>query len=117
MRILLFGFGSRGDVQPLVALGKGLREAGYEVSVAAARDFRAWIEGEGLTYALINVDMEAAMQSEIGKNWLGGSSNNPRAEMQAMKHMADTFAASVSDDILAMLPEVDVVLAIIAASL
>ena len=108
MRILLFGFGSRGDVQPLVALGKGLREAGYEVSVAAARDFRAWIEGEGLTYALINVDMEAAMQSEIGKNWLGGS-NNSRAEMQAMKHMADTFASSVSDDILAMLPEVDVV--------
>jgi len=33
--------GSRGDVQPLVALAPRLEELGYAVSLAAAADFRA----------------------------------------------------------------------------
>ncbi len=31
MRIGIIAFGSRGDVQPYVALGKGLKQASYEV--------------------------------------------------------------------------------------
>lgn len=36
MRALLFAIGSAGDVFPFLALGKGLRERGWEVSIAAS---------------------------------------------------------------------------------
>jgi vancomycin aglycone glucosyltransferase len=40
--------GSRGDVQPLVALALHLKSIGREVRICAPPDFREWIEGLGL---------------------------------------------------------------------
>jgi vancomycin aglycone glucosyltransferase len=48
MRVLLSTIGSRGDVQPLVALGLKLRELGQEVRLCVPPDFRSWIEGLGI---------------------------------------------------------------------
>ncbi len=45
MRVLLSTIGSRGDVQPLVALALQVRELGQEVRVCAPPDFRDWVEG------------------------------------------------------------------------
>ncbi|MBZ0282018.1 MAG: glycosyltransferase [Anaerolineae bacterium] len=108
MRILLIGFGSRGDVQPLVALGKGLRQAGYEVAIAAGINFQQWIESEGFGFEPFHVDVEAYMQTDLGKEWLGESSHNPRVELQNMKRMADLIAEPVADDLLRMVDTADV---------
>jgi vancomycin aglycone glucosyltransferase len=48
MRVLLSTIGSRGDVQPLVALGLALRDLGQEVRLCVPPDFREWIEGLGM---------------------------------------------------------------------
>jgi len=48
MRVLLSTIGSRGDVQPLVALGRALQSLGHEVRLCVPPDFRDWIEGLGL---------------------------------------------------------------------
>ncbi len=50
MRIVVTTAGSRGDVQPCVALGLGLKEAGHEVTVASWAPFRGLVEGRGLTF-------------------------------------------------------------------
>ncbi len=47
MRVLLSTIGSRGDVQPLVALAVQLKELGQEARVCAPPDFRDWIEDPG----------------------------------------------------------------------
>jgi UDP:flavonoid glycosyltransferase YjiC (YdhE family) len=47
MRVLLSTIGSRGDVQPLVALASQLRAAGQEARLCVPPDFRDWIEGLG----------------------------------------------------------------------
>lgn len=39
MRVFLAAFGTRGDVQPMLALGQGLRERGHDVTLAAPPDF------------------------------------------------------------------------------
>lgn len=44
MRVLLSTIGSRGDVQPLVALGLQLKTIGHEVHLCVPPDFCAWIE-------------------------------------------------------------------------
>src|ERR1700720_2868167 len=43
MRVLLSTIGSRGDVQPMVALALQLREHGQEVRICAPPDFSEWI--------------------------------------------------------------------------
>jgi vancomycin aglycone glucosyltransferase len=46
--VLLSTIGSRGDVQPLVALALELKALGQEVRLCVPPDFRDWIEGLGL---------------------------------------------------------------------
>ena len=50
MRVLLSTIGSRGDVQPLVALALALRKHGHEARICAPPDFGDWIEGLGIPF-------------------------------------------------------------------
>src|SRR5512138_3720476 len=57
MRVLLSTIGSRGDVQPLVALGLQLRTFGQEVRLCVPPDFRDWIESLGLPVTPIGPEL------------------------------------------------------------
>ncbi|MBV8905406.1 MAG: glycosyltransferase, partial [Acidobacteriia bacterium] len=48
MRALFSTIGSRGDVQPLVALASHLKALGHEVRVCVPPDFSEWIENLGM---------------------------------------------------------------------
>ena len=48
MRVLLSTIGSRGDVQPLVALALRLRALGQEVRLCVPPDFQDWISNLGI---------------------------------------------------------------------
>jgi vancomycin aglycone glucosyltransferase len=60
MRALLSTIGSRGDVQPLVALGLALRALGQEVRLCVPPDFREWISGLGLSVVPIGPEVRQA---------------------------------------------------------
>jgi len=53
MQLTLLTVGSRGDVQPLVALGRGLLAAGHRVRLASHAEFETFIRGYGLDFAVI----------------------------------------------------------------
>ncbi len=57
MRVLLSTIGSRGDVQPLVALALQLRSLGQDTHLCVPPDFREWIEGLGLTMTPIGPEL------------------------------------------------------------
>ena len=59
MRVLLAGYGTRGDVQPMIALGTRLRAEGHEVVIGASAVFGAWARGHGLEFHAIGGDIEA----------------------------------------------------------
>src|SRR5262245_41642638 len=63
MRVLLAPHGTRGDVQPMVALALGLRERGHDVTFLAPDNFVAWIRGYEFVCEPDGVDVEAALQS------------------------------------------------------
>jgi sterol 3beta-glucosyltransferase len=109
MRILLLGFGSRGDVQPLLALGHGLEAAGYEVAIGAGSNFRSLIENEGFIYEAIRTDMEQVVNSESGKEWINNSSDNPFREAQNMKRVLAETADETGEDAMGMISRADVV--------
>jgi sterol 3beta-glucosyltransferase len=48
MKLRLLAMGTRGDVQPYVALGLGLQRVGYDVTLGTTADFRSLVEDSGL---------------------------------------------------------------------
>jgi sterol 3beta-glucosyltransferase len=63
MKITIFASGSRGDVQPYVALGKGLHEAGHQVRLLTTDDFQGLAEAAGLEFCSTGTSIEAILQS------------------------------------------------------
>jgi vancomycin aglycone glucosyltransferase len=57
MRILLSTIGSRGDVQPLVALALQLKTLDHEVRLCVPPDFQPWIGGFGLPVTPIGPEL------------------------------------------------------------
>ena len=73
MKIALLTLGTRGDVQPFIALGKALTSRGHDVVLGAPEDSQNWIEEHGLAYRSIGVDMQAFVQSIEGRKVLSGN--------------------------------------------
>ncbi len=66
MRAAIIAAGSRGDVQPYVALGKGLKEAGHTVRVLASQDFQSLITAHGLEFFDMGGSMATVAQGMEG---------------------------------------------------
>ncbi|WP_323227437.1 glycosyltransferase [Spirulina sp. 06S082] len=77
MRLTILTFGSRGDVQPYVALGVGLKQAGYTVRLAAPPPFASFIQSWGLEFMPIDGEPQAMLEGEIGQRWLENNGKNP----------------------------------------
>ncbi|KAG1829240.1 glycosyltransferase family 1 protein [Suillus subalutaceus] len=54
--------GSRGDVQPYIALAKGLMEDGHRVKIATHGEFREWIETYGIEFGYVGGDPAELMR-------------------------------------------------------
>lgn len=67
MKISILTFGTRGDVQPYVALGVGLKKAGHEVTVATVNEFEELVTAYGLLHAPLRGDFLKAAQSPEGR--------------------------------------------------
>lgn len=63
MRVLLSTIGSRGDVQPLVALASELTALGQEARMCVPPDFRDWIDGLGIPVVPIGPVLRPAAQA------------------------------------------------------
>ena len=58
MQVLLSSIGSRGDVQPLVALALELQALGHKARLCVAPNFKEWIESYGLECTPIGPDLK-----------------------------------------------------------
>ncbi len=65
MKITIATVGTRGDVQPYIALGLGLQEAGNQVQIATDPLFQDFIERAGLGFTPVAADPRKAMQEDI----------------------------------------------------
>ncbi len=94
MRVALFPFGSRGDVQPMVALGKTLRARGVEVVVGCAASYRDFVLAHGLEHAPVGGDIEGFMRTH-GEAFARRPVQTFRAFLRFLDdEVAGTFAAT-----------------------
>jgi sterol 3beta-glucosyltransferase len=56
LRITCLTIGSRGDVQPYIALAKALQEDGHHVKIATHEEFGPWVESHGIEFAPVSGD-------------------------------------------------------------
>ncbi|KAG8888958.1 hypothetical protein FRB98_006356 [Tulasnella sp. 332] len=57
--------GSRGDVQPYIALGLGLLKEGHDVTIVTHEEYKAWVEGFGIKHRTAGGDPGALMKLSV----------------------------------------------------
>ncbi|XSG83403.1 MAG: glycosyltransferase [Methyloligella sp. ZOD6] len=67
MRVLLFTFGSRGDVQPYVALGAALVRRGHEVALCTGQGFDDLIVEYGIAPATVSINYREIIQMPVAQ--------------------------------------------------
>ncbi|MFV9507210.1 MAG: glycosyltransferase [Oscillochloridaceae bacterium umkhey_bin13] len=105
MKIVMFALGSRGDVQPYVALGVGLRAAGHHVFLLAAPDFSDLVQSHGLEFVAVGGNHEAIAQElqhliEQGRTRKVFAEQARIAEEQAHTAAAHGLAAAHDADLI-----------------
>lgn len=91
MRVLIYCFGSQGDIQPYVALASNLIKAGHEAAICTAEGFRADIEDHGITYAYMNNDMLQLIQETMPQM------SGPRDTYKIFRAMGTAQRSSLDD--------------------
>lgn len=98
-RITLLASGTRGDVQPFVALALALQERGLDVRVATHANFRPFVERHGLTCTLIDGNPSELMMQPVGRGALaiqGGWLRSARASLRFLSAARPVYASMLS---------------------
>ncbi|GAB5537380.1 MAG: hypothetical protein Rubg2KO_36290 [Rubricoccaceae bacterium] len=66
MHVLIQTIGSRGDVQPYIALGLGLAKAGHRVTINTSTRFEAWVREHGFEFQPLKDDLLKLLDSNTG---------------------------------------------------
>ncbi len=75
MKITVLALGSRGDVQPAVALGVGLHNVGHEVCINTHAPFETMVREAGLDFCLIKTNPIEVLESDVGRAVMEGGGN------------------------------------------
>ncbi|WP_420629532.1 glycosyltransferase [Candidatus Leptofilum sp.] len=95
--ITFIASGTRGDVQPAVAVGKALRQHGHTVRVLAGANFADWIQQHGLIPLPTQIDMQAMMASEGGRDWVE-KGHNPVLQLRIMGRLLAKHGMQIASD-------------------
>lgn len=63
MRIVIIAPGTRGDVQPYIALGKGFRNAGHSIRLVSHSNFESLVTSYGLEFWSFGNDVKDAVEN------------------------------------------------------
>ena len=111
MKFVILATGTRGDVQPFVALAQGLRAAGHEAVLAAPGSFESFVRSHGVGFFPMGGDYEALLESPEAQAALRG---NPVKMMQVVRQtvfpmmrrmLEDAWAAAQGADACRLPPE------------
>ncbi|ODV85021.1 glycosyltransferase family 1 protein [[Candida] arabinofermentans NRRL YB-2248] len=87
-RFTLLTIGSRGDVQPYIALGKGLLKEGHSVKIVTHAEFEPWIKSHGIEFDVIAGDPSELMALMV---------NNPSINYNFIKEAKSKFRSWIDD--------------------
>ncbi len=95
MKITILTAGTRGDVQPYLALAITMQRAGYEVVLAAPSNFESFVTSHGISFVPLRADYYQLMDSPEGQALKSG---NPIRVMQNMRTTVFPMMRKLLDD-------------------
>ncbi len=107
MRILIVAAGSRGDVQPYVALGKGLKDAGHDVRLVTTVNYEALVTSHGMELWPVDLNMQEMVETGRMRTLL--ESGNLLTQMGELAKMAKESSVKVAERSLEASRGVDLV--------
>lgn len=113
--VVIFAAGSRGDVQPCLALGRALVRQGDTVRILASVRYRRLIAEAGLDLHPLPVDPAEIIESAEGQELLAGR-RNPVAFIRRMDRVLRPFIMPMLEETQAGAKGADLVLAPTCAS-
>lgn len=109
MKLTILTIGSRGDIQPITALGVGLLNAGYDVTIATHEQYREFVTRFGLGFHQIDGNPQEIMEGDGGQEWLE-TGNNPVKMLFKMRDLAMPLIRTMSLQSLEIAQQTDVLL-------
>ena len=100
-KITIFAAGSRGDIQPCLALGLGLQQAGFQVRLAAPADFSDFVQKYGLDFFPLRGDVQQIMASDTGRKFMETGGANPIKSIIAIRTLIAPVIKEMTDDAFA----------------
>ncbi len=91
MNILILTLGSRGDVQPYIALGIGLQAAGHRVTLATLASFADFVGERGLAFMPLRGEFLELLQTPEGKAAIVGKGNPLRLMQKVMPMLREVL--------------------------
>lgn len=73
MKILLTSIGTRGDMEPILAIGEILKGHNHDIICLFPEQFRSMAEESGFRFASLGTEFMDMLKSDDGKAALGGS--------------------------------------------
>jgi sterol 3beta-glucosyltransferase len=74
MHLVIVTSGSRGDVQPYLALALRAGQSGHRVTLATHKVFQPWIEQQGVSFRALHGDPVGMLSAPGAEAWLSGGS-------------------------------------------
>lgn len=100
MKVVFLTLGSRGDVQPYVALAKELIKNRHEALVCTGGSFKSFVEENGVTFCEASADLMALLESEEGKKIFNGGHYNVFRMLKYAKEVITPAYRKSMDDFL-----------------
>ena len=104
MKITILTYGSRGDVQPLLALAVGLQKAGHQPRLAAPYRFKEFVEGYGVPFT------DLAGDPGIISQRLNDAGSNPIRMVRGISGYIFSIAGQVIDQATAACQGADLII-------
>jgi UDP:flavonoid glycosyltransferase YjiC (YdhE family) len=104
MRITILTYGSRGDVQPFLAMAVGLQKAGYQVKLVAPHRFESFVSAYGIPFIPLAGDPEIISQR------LNSAGSNPVGMIRAISDYIFSIADQVALQAFAACDDADLII-------
>ncbi|TQL49488.1 glycosyltransferase [Ornithinicoccus hortensis] len=99
--VQVLAMGSRGDVQPFVALGIALAAGGLDVGITVPQDLAPTAAAHGLRTSTFPVDIRQASGEGTGLDWQADGSRGLRQEGKLLGALLAELAEPISEGVLA----------------
>ena len=109
MRVCIMTLGSRGDVQPYVALGKELIKKGHTAVICTGGSFRQFVEENGVEFQETASDLMAIAETPEGKAILEHPVKNMRLALRYSKEVINPAYRKTLDDFYAAAKGADMI--------